>query len=81
MQVEWWWNAEQAGTRRYMRSSERVDIIGDGSCLFRATSLHLHGTQDHHGELRQKSANLRTHLSKKKMMKQMWIYYVNRWKT
>ncbi|CAG9760303.1 unnamed protein product [Ceutorhynchus assimilis] len=30
----------------------RMDIVGDGSCLFRAASQYLHGHQDKHKELR-----------------------------
>jgi OTU domain-containing protein 3 len=29
-----------------------IDIEGDGNCLFRALSYHLHGTEDKHAELR-----------------------------
>ncbi|EEB14010.1 conserved hypothetical protein [Pediculus humanus corporis] len=41
---------------------ERHPIIGDGNCLFRAISLYLYGTQDHHMLLRYKAvAYLREH--------------------
>lgn len=30
-----------------------VDVVGDGACLFRATSVLQYGSEDNHGELRE----------------------------
>lgn len=34
-----------------------VVMIGDGACMFRAISHHVHGTQDRHGEVRSELVN------------------------
>lgn len=40
-----------------MRAKERnitvVPVAGDGACLFRAVSVHLHGNENHHLQIRQ----------------------------
>lgn len=33
----------------------RAEIIGDGSCLFRAVSLYIYGHQNHHKQIREES--------------------------
>lgn len=39
--------------KRFLRS----DIVGDGSCLFRAISLYLYGSQDQHQQIRMSTTN------------------------